>query len=1256
MLCFDNLCAQPTPSTSTELYIYRIQSNRVSSAYIYDNTNNINTQTGTNGLKEYWYFESTGTDNQFYIRSLNSGKYMKANGNSESNNRIDLTTTSSNSNNYKFNIAETTATAITTQLNTSLGFNIWSGSTGNGIGFYSSTDGGSKWNLTNKVTSTLQGGLSDFSISGNTTLNAPTTANYSHTNASYTSPHFQFTINSTTYYKKATESPSTTAPTGTTSGITYSWSLSDNMNGYATVSNSGAITYSTLVPEVSRTATLTCTATHTASNTTKEATYTITFINPTILQEPVISYTMALDNLQVTLTHPTTGVTIYYTKDGSDPLTSTTRLTYSSPFNVENNTTVKAYVEKTGMTSSTVASKLIQMSSGIVGNAVILYDLEDHNWTYYKGIDASVDANYNTKYLYTMFSPDPRDVKITYRAYNTETSKIILSNTETNIGSGTNLIPYISSASGEQQSTFIYYKTLEKFVIGMFADDANWDGKPDNPSNAAEQYPYTVISNPFSKRPKNGSNYYGFAGWKIISGGEYIREYTNNQVIPLDATIHFQNLSASSVTDIVLEATWAVATVTTADYVPSFTGGTYETNFWVITGNISGPSISYPCTITAMTPDGGATTNNYNNYTISGNITANTDNIKLEWVKLNMNDDNNINAQGYNFTMGRGIVNNQTNGCRLYGTNTNRNCVQTLKAESGVYTRLYHINKSISSGNSVNQLVIIGCDYDRARAVNDPSYNTKLKIQNARMGSDPGRSAGVLYTRSIVKSGTLQTHVDANGGSYNGGSSNYENYYMSASQKTGQRFLTVEGGHFQGGITGGSDGDGDESTMGYGGSGATISQHGKRGFTLRVRGNAIIEGLITGAADQQNSSGDRVFVFTGGQIGGWVSAGSNGVTDAGGKTDGMSYVYVGGETEINSHLFTNNPQIMGHSTGGAVYGTGCGISSTSTSGQMTDGTNVVLADNAYVERGIYGGGALGYVLDDKTSNIYITGGHVGAKEGQIKNDATNPATNITLPGGVFGGACYRGGGTANIYMYGGLIEGGIYGGSNANGSLAANANVVINGGQVGLDASHPANVHGGGLGSPTRVLGSVNVTVGKSGATTGATIYGDVYGGSAEGKTNGNTARTTDAVTNVTFNAGTINGNFYGGGLGTSSNAADVWGPVQVKMNGGEVNNVFGCNNVNGRPRGTVSVQMTGGEVHECVYGGGNAAAYTGTPEVSVEGGEVHQHVFGGGLGSGATITGSTHVIIQGTAHIDGNVYGGGNGGLVTGNTHVDIK
>ena len=244
-------------------------------------------------------------------------------------------------------------------------------------------------------------------------------------------------------------------------------------------------------------------------------------------------------------------------------------------------------------------------------------------------------------------------------------------------------------------------------------------------------------------------------------------------------------------------------------------------------------------------------------------------------------------------------------------------------------------------------------------------------------------------------------------------------------------------------------------------------------------------------------------------------------------------------------------------------------------------------------------------------------------------------------------------------MTGGWVETGVYGGSNYTGTLEGDVKMVITGGQVGTDASHIGYVHGGGYGQPTIVKGNVDVTLGTRNTTTGVTsgsavVYGDVYGGSALGSVNG-TSKSNTLHTNVTLNAGTINGNLYGGALGSNSVAANVYAPVQVTVNGGEAKNVFGCNNVNGMPQSTVNVLMTGGEVHECVYGGGNAAPYTGDPKVKMTGGTVDQSVFGGGLGSEATITGNTHVIITGTSHVKQNVYGGGNGGSVSGQTHVDI-
>ena len=258
-------------------------------------------------------------------------------------------------------------------------------------------------------------------------------------------------------------------------------------------------------------------------------------------------------------------------------------------------------------------------------------------------------------------------------------------------------------------------------------------------------------------------------------------------------------------------------------------------------------------------------------------------------------------------------------------------------------------------------------------------------------------------------------------------------------------------------------------------------------------------------------------------------------------------------------------------------------------------------------------------------------------------------------------------------MTGGQVNGGVYGGSNYTGNIANNVTMNINGGQVGADADHIGYVHGGGLGNATRVLGSVNMTIGESvGATKYVTVYGDVYGGSAQGRTNGNNSRTANAVTNVTMNAGKIHGSLYGGGLGTNDYAAHVYGPVQVTVNGGGIHSthqdgsgaVYGCNNVNGAPQLTVDVDINGTDAPadgreyalDAVYGGGNKATYAGTPVVEIHNcGNSIEYVYGGG--NAADVNG-TNVNVYG-GNVIGTVFGGGNGSVspanVNGNVDLDI-
>lgn len=205
------------------------------------------------------------------------------------------------------------------------------------------------------------------------------------------------------------------------------------------------------------------------------------------------------------------------------------------------------------------------------------------------------------------------------------------------------------------------------------------------------------------------------------------------------------------------------------------------------------------------------------------------------------------------------------------------------------------------------------------------------------------------------------------------------------------------------------------------------------------------------------------------------------------------------------------------------------------------------------------------------------------------------------------------------------------------------------------------SVYGGG--NEAMVGGSCSVLINQGGAT----ITEDVYGGGALAMVNttDGTNPTSGKTTSVTLTQGTVNGSVYGGGLGktTPENVpANVFGPVQVTVNGGTAGSVYGCNNVNGAPQSTVNVDIYGtdtpgsGYALGNVFGGGNAASYAGTPVVIVHNCDNSiGYVYGGG---NAASVAATDVTIYG-GNVIGNVFGGGNGTVsaanVTGNTLTKI-
>ena len=385
---------------------------------------------------------------------------------------------------------------------------------------------------------------------------------------------------------------------------------------------------------------------------------------------------------------------------------------------------------------------------------------------------------------------------------------------------------------------------------------------------------------------------------------------------------------------------------------------------------------------------------------------------------------------------------------------------------------------------------------------------------------------------------------------------------------------------------------------------------------------------------------------------------------------------IDGNINVNIYGGTMGTSTTARMTDG-IFGGGKG-NSTETSGNITvtinKETNEATAPIIYAD--IYGGSAFGEVgATGKTAKVNLKDGTVygtifGGGKGQLEDNNTNPvtpaysatvsgATEVAIEGGLVRGTVISGSGSN-------AVTGAAFGGCNVNGIVLGNATVSYTGGAIGTTDDN-ANTYGGGLGPDTKVKGDVAVTVDGSGVN----VYGDVYGGSAKGKVNteNGTSQSGTSKTDVTLTAGTIHGDLYGGGHGPDGNeAADVYGPITVTVEGGTATTAFGCNNNSGTPKSTVTVNIEGGTVTN-VCGGGNVADYIPTtnninsPAVNVKGGEVTNKVVGGGnaanIGS-STISCNPVVTISGgqvcTATTDAGVYGGCNtSGTVNGNITVNV-
>ena len=968
-----------------------------------------------------------------------------------------------------------------------------------------------------------------------------------------------------------------------------------------------------------------------------------------------------------------------------------------SPYPRNVKITYYGYGENTLSTSAVAAPAANTFNTNTTqGDVKVGIDEPGHTFIYYKTLERNADGRYPYELI-----PNPFYVRPDVRVYSGNKTVTFTLNDAGGDGWGASYlqIDYSTSVNGhstesieftESQASKTVTKTIPTgvtFVLTWHAGGGQSDecsftvsgydnqGSTYSSGTGLSSGPLTAIK---VHGTENVTTYTGFYKWRILSisdgdiysaasGGTALAE---GAMLDAETTYYFDpddnaetNVHNATSMEIELEALWAPADVGNNTHAY----GSVERTFYITNGGSSTSltANNHPCTHSSFYPNG--TTNGTtpatmaNRKTNRANYTASAD-TKIEYIILNNYDNDVITTANHNLIYGRGVTPSGSycadlvRGTADISSNYTSDLTYKLRIESGIFHYLTFINgytddggtahnnsnynRYSYTGSAQNIKSVLGSDYDRATGNNDNFKITGSVCMGYRsmISSTDNRTRKTLDV--TIKSGMITSGV----GNNMGNADVKESIYLSVAgshTNVGERALTIEGGEIAN-IAGGIDGLNQATGTNYQGTPNAWANNGVRSLTIRMKGGTV-KGAIYGGAAKSPASGDRCMVFTGGTVKGWLGSGCNGTDDDGGQTYGKSFVYVGGNTHVGGH----NANING-SEPGTVFGAGKGFAGgNGTSGELSYGTNLAIADNCVIENNVYGGGNYGYAL--LTTNVYVLGGD--AK----KN--------------VFGGSNLKNGPEVKIYMTGGLVEKGLYGGSNSVGTITNNVEMHIDGGQIGVDAENPANVHGGGYGENTVVTGNIDITIGTAaGAETYATIYGDVYGGSALGKVNG-TSVSNSKHTNVTLNAGKIHGSLYGGALGSNSVAANVYAPVHVVVNGGGIHSttnmgsgaVYGCNNINGAPQSTVKVDIYGTDdaadgytyALDAVYGGGNQASYNGTPVV-----EIHncdnkiEYVYGGG--NAADVTG-TDLTIWGGNPI-GYVFGGGNGSVSPANVTGDVE
>ena len=564
-------------------------------------------------------------------------------------------------------------------------------------------------------------------------------------------------------------------------------------------------------------------------------------------------------------------------------------------------------------------------------------------------------------------------------------------------------------------------------------------------------------------------------------------------------------------------------------------------------------------------------------------------------------------ANANDLIFGRGIMSvNSGDLCVKYVKGLNSNATSpnyTMRLESGVFDIVSMIDgyngneSSLTISGTPKVSLVLGNDYDRASEKYQNGSMTISSNLDVKTAVAVGRGA-TIGSASMMGEETFKTWVKSGKIGSSHDMSNYnadftETIYMSShggSTYTGYRKLFIEGGEISG-VAGGMD-------QCYT---STTTHETNKSLTIRMT-NGHVRSAIYGGAAQVPAGGDKEIIVTGGVVTGWIGAGCNGTADYDGQTYGEGFIYFGGDAISGgngSSNLTNGVQ------GGVIFGAGAGRATSTTTGEMTFGTNVVIADECNVEHNVYGGGNYGYAVDH--SNVYVLGG--------------------TVQGNVFGGANQKQGPVVNVALKNGTVSGNIYGGSNALGAINGLATINVSGGTA-------SNVFGGGYGASTSMAAGTSVNI------SGGTINNNIYGG-------GELGTVTSVGTQVNVEGGSIGGNVFGAGKGATDQTALITGKTEVNITGGSITkSIYGGGEVGNVNNGTdlaSTVTVNGAvTINENVFGGGMEGFTTGKVVVNLFQGNIRGHLFGGALGKqGSVYVGGQKTVNMTGGHVFGNVYGG---------------